>query len=113
MLLFHFHRGKLLYPSIAQMDNVAILLTCRPTVLQCLPFLCIRVNSNAIMCKVTCLEQLSNAGDGDSDTGCNMLQRIRRRRARKAALHASLKNPKDLFWDAVWIQPEDIIREVN
>lgn len=42
-----------------------------------------------------------------------MLQRMRRRRARKKALHASLNNPKDLFWDAVWIQPEDIIREVN
>lgn len=38
---------------------------------------------------------------------------MRRRRARKKALHASLKNPKDLFWDAVWIQPEDIIREVK
>lgn len=57
--------------------------------------------------------QYFNVGDADMDTGCSMIQRIRRRRMRKRALHASLQNPKDLFWDAVWIQPEDIIREVN
>ncbi|KAL0048262.1 hypothetical protein WJX82_011336 [Trebouxia sp. C0006] len=33
------------------------------------------------------------------------------RRRKKKTLHESLRNPKDLFWDAVWIEPEDIIRE--
>ncbi|KAL3155183.1 hypothetical protein ABBQ32_013123 [Trebouxia sp. C0010 RCD-2024] len=50
-------------------------------------------------------------GGADKDMGCSLLQRIRHRRMRKRSLHASLQNPKDLFWDAVWIQPEDIIRE--
>ena len=57
--------------------------------------------------------QYSDVGDENLDTGCSLLQRIRHRRMRKRALHASLQNPKDLFWDAVWIQPEDIIREVT
>ena len=57
--------------------------------------------------------QYSDVGDEDLDIGCSLLQRIRHRRMRKRALHASLQNPKDLFWDAVWIQPEDIIREVT
>ncbi len=35
------------------------------------------------------------------------------RRRKKKTLHQSLQNPKDLFWDAVWIEPEDIIREVS
>ncbi len=35
------------------------------------------------------------------------------RRRKKKTLHESLQNPKDLFWDAVWIEPEDIIREVS
>ncbi len=35
------------------------------------------------------------------------------RRRKKKTLHESLRNPKDLFWDAVWIEPEDIIREVS
>ena len=35
------------------------------------------------------------------------------RRKKKKTLHESLQNPKDLFWDAVWIEPEDIIREVS
>ena len=35
------------------------------------------------------------------------------RRKKKKTLHDSLQNPKDLFWDAVWIEPEDIIREVS
>jgi len=35
------------------------------------------------------------------------------RRRKKKTLHESLQKPKDLFWDAVWIEPEDIIREVS
>lgn len=57
--------------------------------------------------------QLPDIGGADKDMGCSLLQRIRHRRMRKRSLHASLQNPKDLFWDAVWIQPEDIIREVT
>ena len=50
---------------------------------------------------------------GEEDTGCGTCNSMRRRRMEKRVLHAGLHKPKDLFWDAVWIQPEDIIREVT
>lgn len=34
------------------------------------------------------------------------------KRKKKQTLKQALQNPTDLFWDAVWIEPEDIIREV-
>lgn len=47
-----------------------------------------------------------------SASGWGRFRHVRSRRKKTKALHASLMNPKDLFWDAVWIEPEDIIREV-
>lgn len=46
------------------------------------------------------------------DTGCITLHSMHRRRMEKRALHACLHNPKELFWDAVWIRPGDVITEV-
>lgn len=54
-----------------------------------------------------------DVGDEKTGSGCSMLQQRWHRRKRKKALHASLKNPRDLYWDAVWIEPEDIMGEVT
>ena len=50
--------------------------------------------------------------DMDSESTWNLKQ-YKLRRHKKKNLHESLVNPTDLFWDAVWIEPEDIIREVS
>lgn len=52
---------------------------------------------------------------GEEDQDCGHLcppQCLLRKRGKKKTLKQALQNPTDLFWDAVWIEPEDIIREV-
>ena len=55
----------------------------------------------------------SDSGKEESGQGWGKLKHAQSKRKQKKSLHASLQNPKDLFWDAVWIEPEDIIREVS
>lgn len=101
-------------PEVGQFTY--IVLTCKLFVRDfiCWSFLVLaQVNHNHTDDHVPNIEQLPDIGAEDTDMSCGLLQRIRHRRMRKRALHASLRNPKDLFWDAVWVQPEDIIREVT
>ena len=61
------------------------------------------------------LQKPPKVGEEDPDCGLSKLcspRCLSQKRAKKKSLHKALQNPTDLFWDAVWIEPEDIIREV-